>query len=69
MKLTGTITVDEISAALREQSERSYGSERTAELAATIDATAAAMARIAAKELALREASPEISSPDGRGSR
>lgn len=69
MKLTGSITADEIAASLRQQAERAYGAERTGDLAGAIEATAVAMAEIAGRELALRNAAPEIGSPDGQAPR
>ncbi len=69
MKLDPSITSDEIATILHQTAERLYGTERTAELSGAIESTAAAIATIATHELGLRDAAPEIGSPDGETAR
>ncbi len=68
MKLDPTIAARDIETVLNAQSTLVYGADRTGELAGAIEATAVAMAEIAGRELALRDAAPEIGSPDGQES-
>jgi hypothetical protein len=69
MKLDPSITPEEIEALLLNQSGQVYGPERTGELAGQIGQLAVMLARLANRELDLRDAPPDTSGIVDRGAR
>jgi hypothetical protein len=69
MKLDPSMTAAEIESTLKQQSEQVYGPDRTGELAEPIGQLAVMLARLANRELDLRDAPPDTSGIVDRGVR